>query len=349
MVYATGVYKCTEEGTTEEGITGAEGGKLVIVRITNMYDMQSTIKKMGILGIHTPSTTAITSKYSGLFRNYKYMKVLSCDIRLACASLLPADPLQVGVEAGQVSPADMMNPLLYRAVSNDTWNTVMNRLYATGSGYSGDVVRAFPNAWTSSNVTDTMAANIYYALLADDGWRKAMPQSGLSMTGLRPLVYQVVNNFGNTGGIGQTTGNSATQLDNVSATAPGGSSTNVSTAQTIRGSAIPMPRIPTVGNETGLPNNVPKTFVACLVIPPADLTVMYYRLVVSWTIEFQDVRPISDWATLSEIANIGSSSHYSAWSVSASKDLEKIDEDDDVEEVGFVDALNMSPKLVMEK
>lgn len=327
-----------------------------IVRISNMYDMSTTIKKMGIIGVHTPSRESIYRKYGGLYQNYKFMRVLSCDVKIACASMLPADPLQIGVEAGKISPADMMNPILYRAVTNDSWNTVINRIYATSGGQTADTIRAFDNAWGSTAVTDTQALNVYYALLSDDGWRKALPQAGLSMGGLKPLVYQVVNNFGNMGavGVGQGTapngGNTVASLDNGMATAPGGSSTNVSNlCATFRGHAMPMPRIPCMATESAAYNNVPKTFVACIVMPPADLTVMYYRLIVSWTIEFSDLCPMTDWKPLSAIADIGDAAHYSTWSVSSSKALEPLDKDDEVSEIGFVDAMNMAPELVMEK
>lgn len=166
-----------------------------------MYDMSTVQGKIGVIGVHTPDFVSIDRKWHGYFLNHRYFKIRSCTVKIACASNLPLDALGVGTSPGKVAPQDIMNPILYRAVSNETWNLFVSRLYSvSNSTASVDVnsVHAEPDAFPSFLGNQE---NLYYALLSSDEWKKAMPQAGLVMKGLRPLCYPVVSQFGN----GETT------------------------------------------------------------------------------------------------------------------------------------------------
>nr|WCR62179.1 MAG: capsid protein [Smacoviridae sp.] len=320
------------------------------VRISSMYDLQ-TSTKFGVIGVHTPTSGQILTKYDGLARNYKFMKLKKCSVKIACASVLPADPLQVGVTAGKISPADMMNPILYRAVSNDAWNDVVSRIYSPG--WTGDSADGLDDAF--SYLTAAASEKVYYSLLSSPGWRKVMPQQGLSVKGLRPLVHEVVSVFGNT-----LKGNMATAYaDRVTDDMVAGSTTGGNPAILVdknavfRGRTLPMPAIPTATltgttDSAGLDNGpaVPKTMVLAIVMPFSQLQVMYYRMIVTWDIVFFGLRPATE-ISISAAQSDGAYTRYTRWSVTSSKELES-DSDNVADSVGCVDALNMSPELKME-
>lgn len=367
MVYATGEYKCTEEGITEEGITGVEGGEMPTIRIAETYDLATTPNKLGLIGIHTPSADLIYKLYPGLYLNYKYVHVDSCDMAVACASVQPADPLQIGTEAGSIAPQDMFNPLLYRAVSNDAYNTVINRVYSTdyttlNPGGPGSVDG--PGTVGNAPFGSTNTIDHYYGLLGDSGWKKAMPQSGFAMTNLRPLVYTMVSNFGNTSSANYL---SAADIDSIGATGSNGVYASTQNRTPIfRGSVQPMPRIPTIlgqfnptfGTDGRISSistppiaSIPKTFVAVLVTPPAKQHVLYYRLRVVWTVTFTEPVSIVERGNLPTIQNVGVGTYTDYTGTVSAKSLEEVNSTTDSEQVTteMVDTVDVSADLIMQR
>lgn len=290
------------------------------IRIQETYDLSTAVNKMGLLGIHTPGYGLIKRLYPGFLMNYKYMRAVRCDLAIACASVQPADPLQIGTEAGSIAPQDLFNPILYRAVSTDSFNTILNRMYGLGdnligSGSVADSGSAGSDPWNGINSTD-----IYYALLSESGWAKAMPQAGFAMSNLVPLVYEVLNTFGNT-----LIPASSSSMNTIPFVQPGGGMSNGTTiATTFRGSPRPMPRIPTTagtntvdvsGEVFDLPASeqvgIPKTFVACIVMPPAKQHILYFRLKVVWTLEFTDTMSMNERATIGSLQANGAQTYAS--------------------------------------
>ena len=272
------------------------------VRITETYDLSTTVNKLGIIGIHTPSADQLLKMYPGLVRNYRKIALSGCDVTIACASMLPADPLQIGTEAGSIAPQDLFNPILYTAVSNDKMNTIQARIMAGTDIGLGSISTADING-------DNF--KIYYSLLADkDGWKKAMAQNGLQMTGLYPIVYEVLSNSGNPGAV---TYNAIGQ--EVSTDADLGF--NTTNKLLIRGNSKRMPAIPmhAFPNDPEAPGNLdawfPTTYVACVIMPPAKLHKLYYRMTVTWTYEFIDLIPITEYAYLAELETVGASAYAS--------------------------------------
>lgn len=318
----------------EEGIIGAAGDNMVTIRITETYDLSTAVNKIGLIGIHTPSVSLIEKLYPGFLTNYKWMKLERCDVACACASVQPADPLQVGTEAGDIAPEDLFNPILYRAVSTEGYNTIINRLYNYPSSERSVVTSGqvgsdpFPSI---SNQTD-----IYYSLLSESGWRKAMPQAGFAMTGLRPFVYPLESTFGNTNIRPEVTSGSANP-NSVTTTASDGDNIGSSNKGTMfRGSGHPMGRLPTsMGLNYGYYNSksevidhaeasqttvIPPTWCGAILMPPARLHRLYYRIRCSWTITFFDPISTIERMTLPRMNNLGATLlHASEYSVAASK------------------------------
>lgn len=298
---------------------------MVTVTVSETYDLSTKPNKMSLLGIHTPPLSFVRKMWPGLFLNFKMVKYLSCDISLACASVLPADPSQIGVEAGAIAPVDMLNPILFKAVSNESMSTLETRLAGMYPNSTEATVKGQSLVVTKDNATNLEDEfPVYYGLLSNrDGWRVAMPQQGLSMTDLVPLVFEKLYNNGTMSGA----------VENTSADVyPGLKSDGTIVAYqsyAVKGNARLMPAINTTVFPTGtlattnavpgytadhIPDSVdvggypavaqtvtplvPPTYVAAIVMPPSKLQTLYYRMVVRWKMEFSGLRPISeitDW------------------------------------------------------
>nr|WPR18603.1 MAG: capsid protein [Crogonang virus 155] len=331
------------------------------VKVTETYDLSTQTNKMGFVGIHTPDGRLVYNLWSGLFKNFRKYQFKSCDVTMACASMLPADPLQIGTEAGDIAPQDMFNPILYKAVSNDSMSNLLNRLYA--GRYAVDSSDVAQNSVVSQN-DETFGYNsdyevdqfaMYYGLLADTGgWKKAMPQAGLQMRGLRPLAFMMSTNQGQpsngllnpdlvwsnadvnsgTSSISSTSTPLVQQyirgptmrlppMDTYVYPAPasvsgtGATTTpmvtrgtlNTATALTQGSIKVPV----TSGNNAPIVPNLdtPDCFVAAIVLPPAKLNRLYYRMKVSWTIEFSGLRPDTDLTNWYGLALAGVQSYGS--------------------------------------
>lgn len=343
---------------------------MVTVRISETYDLSTKVGKLGIVGIHTPTGSLIDKLWPGLVLQYKKMRFAKCDVAMACASMLPADPLQIGVEAGSIAPQDMFNPILYKAVSNDSMSNILAYLM----GAAAEPALDFPNVDKgsivdindsdfSSSGTDPSTSydqfKMYYGLLADsDNWRKAMPQSGLTMNNLYPLVYQVIHPYGMNnrgtipsendwqGGVGRETRfitgdrvDVPTEHKNVDTKAPySGADWN------LRGPAMRMPAFDTKyfsqtvtanivpsGNGANVSSGagaIPPAYVGLIVLPPAKLNQLYYRLKVTWSIEFTGLHSMADigaWDTVEAIGGLAFGTDYADQSAAMTANTAMVD------------------------
>lgn len=335
----------------------------MIVRVSETYDLSTKPEKMGLLGIHTPNGRLVYEMWKGFFQNYRKMKFVGCDVAMACASMLPADPLQIGVEAGDIAPQDMFNPILYKAVSNDSMSNLLNKIYAAGgvldastwlnkNSVSSENTPAF--GYSSTQDVDQFA--MYYGLLSDtSGWKKAMPQAGLQMKGLVPLTFSLLATQGQpsvSGSLGISSLYYPGDGDNSEDTKIISRATTM--GRYMRGDTRRMPSVDTMvmtydgfsnnsealgvypANNSGsgpvvgsnfiltpsepgranstliVPNlDVPNCFVAAIVLPPAKLNRLYYRLKVTWSIEFSGPRPLTDLTNWYGLALVGTHSYGS--------------------------------------
>jgi len=369
------------ESTYLEGPTGAgiTGDFMVSVKVSETYDLSTQVNKMGIVGIHTPVGTLVERMWSGLVRQYGKFRYKSCNVAMACASMLPADPLQVGVEAGSIAPQDMFNPILYKAVSNATMDTFLQFIqgqanFLTGSSSGTSVNRGSiiglndPNFKSNASTPAPVDQfSMYYGLLSDPkGWKKAMPQQGLVMSNLKPLVYNVVSNYGlnMAGGPGVTGApkddvksnqyfgaywNDATSPVDEEFIVSYPNETSGSTTQAglpsvtqFRGRSQPMPFVNTKFFPSGVNNSdgsmitetestnkdatlqsnvgrVPPVYVGLIVLPPAKLNQLYYRIKVTWTIEFAELQSnlaVSNWQGIAKFGNLSYATDYATQSAS---------------------------------
>lgn len=330
----------------------------VTVTIRETYDLSTATDKMGLLAVHTPSVNLIKKLYPGLLLSYKYMRADSCDIALASASLLPADPLQVGTETGEIAPQDLFNPILYRTVSTDSFNTIMNRTYGMdrlgGMGSVSDSAQEGSNPWNYNN-----SSGVYYSLLSESGWKKAMPQTGLVMRNVVPFVYEILNTFGNTNLTGLMS-----NFNVINTVSANGSVVNSTVASVFRGRAHPMPRIPTIGGlddstaqsdtsnwqiPVGTANEIPKVPCIVIVMPPAKLHKLFFRMTVSWRITFSEVCSTIERATLPLMHNTGAYLHVSNYSEdSSSAKSEYMDDSSMTTKTDMVDTVDVDANMIMQ-
>ena len=69
-----------------------------------------------------------------------------------------------------------------------------------------------------------------------------------------------------------------------------------------------------------------------VIMPPAKLTTMYYRLVVRWTLEFSEIRSqteINGWTGLTEVGQTTYHSDYATQSKMMSKKADLADSSDE--------------------
>lgn len=334
---------------------------MVSVTVSETYDLSTQVNKMGVVGIHTPTGSLVDKLWGGLTAQYKKFRFAKCDVAMACASVLPADPLQVGIEAGEIAPQDMFNPILYRAVSNDSLSNILSYIIGLGAAggdgttsvdvNQGSVVSASTPGFKLGDA-ELDQQKMYYGLLADSsGWRKAMPQAGLAMKGLYPLVYQVVSNFGSNSFVGSATSvlpdgkGGATDVNvlddghDPSGYVVNSNAVSAIPSHRIRGPSMRMPFIDTVtyvnsgfkdtnitfpSNAANVASNtgkMPPCYVGLIVLPPAVQNKLYYRLKVTWTIEFVGLRSLTDtvsWPALETIGDIAYGTDYAAQSQSMS-------------------------------
>lgn len=305
---------------------------MVTVSISETYDLSTKVNKMTVIGIHTPKKDLIQKTYPGLCMNCRYFRIKSVDVTLATAQQLPLGVDQIGLDTDKIRPQDMMNPILYKATSNDSFSTLEARLqgllYQTSLGsvqleppLKGTM--AFAEDDNSTLIADEH--NVYYSLLSNrDGWKMSPVQNGVRMKGLVPLVFEKWYTNGENY-IGASQGGDLAPILTDSIT-DGVRSTGVVPVQSVglRGRPHPMPRINTAyitsagdssgtqasGMGNGAPRNsqiqmpdVPPVMLGCIILPPATATtgIIYYRMVTRAYIEFTDVRPITEITTFAQM------------------------------------------------
>lgn len=315
---------------------------MVVVKVRETYDLHTIRNKMSVIAIHTPDPDIIKRNWSGLLMNCKFYRPLSADVTIACASMQSADPLQVGTVEGEIAPEDLFNPILYKAVTNESFSLLEARVLAMNNE-----VTSVETAGNTARIDSDGATpfeddfSTYYGLLSDaHGWRHANPQVGLSMTGLRPLVHEVLTNFGMANMVNAT--NTLESLRVPQNTVSGGGTQTVA-PRFMRGNAKPMPRIPctsfaaantSVAAGFAIPENISvnnqtivnslRTVVAAICIPPSRLHELYYRMVVEWSIEFSEIRTLSEIAGWAALSNLGDATHFSDYSFGESKVVDNV-------------------------
>lgn len=299
---------------------------------TETYDLNTAIGEMSILGIHTPQADSLKRMFKGFFAQYKKYRILGCNFSMQCASQMSLDPLQLGFEGGVADPRDILNPILFKACTGESLNLLLNMAYNKGLNVSN--APASDNRTGSLNQVITEDSNdlrAYYALLADDSFRREHPMKGLVVSGLKPMVHKVVTTqpFRWTGTGGDSIpgrpylmgGQAPEYFGGISGS--GGVSTLTNSSVFVSNGITPMPALDTAVEQNvnfaknsteenvSLPanwfiNNVPRVYMGVIVLPPSILVRLFYRLTMVWHIEFYDFRPAFELGTIGNNMLVGS-------------------------------------------
>lgn len=321
------------------------------VKMTETYDLSTKTNKMGMIAIHTPSMDTVSRMWSGLCQNFRKIRMVGADVVLACASMLPADPLQVGTEAGDIAPQDMFNPILYTAVSNDSFGTLQTRLYSLG--YFNGTQSASVD-YDADPLPDTVDNwGVYYSLLASPGFRKAMPTRGLEMNHLVPIVHTVTTNVMSDYRTNPSASTGSEYLVHTWEKSDGALAAKNIASAVIKGPSMRMPAIPTMywntqNNNTEQfgstiqmsPADIPATYVGCIIMPPAKLHKLYYRMSVTWHFEFIDLCPNTERSTLANLEYEGLNRFYYTDYADQSSKMEKV--------TNMVDTIGFEAEKIME-
>lgn len=334
---------------------------MVFVKVRETYDLHTVQNKMTVISIHTPKPDIIKRNFPGLLMQCKTYRPVSADVKVACASVLPLDPLGVGTGSGDVAPEDVFNPILYKAMSNKGMSQLearINYLSLNQASLTPDVVGAQADVEVDNTTDEADEFNVYYGLLSDThGWRHAHPQQGLEMKSLRPLVYDLLFNIGDSTAPINPAGSWYTPT-------PKDDGTTVQIPpRAVLGQAHPMPWMPCTlwsGNssvqKTGFVDSVnaeqtiPYLNVVCgaIIVPPSRLHELFYRMVVEWTIEFSSIRSIIEITDFPEgLAYFGSSQHFQNYSYSSAKKAITGDEDSILDNDSCMVSANVDINKVM--
>lgn len=288
------------------------------------YDINTIQNELSILAIHTPQSKTLKRFFHGFYEQYKKMKVLGCNFKIACASKQDLDPTLVGFEEGQIDPRDVMNPLLFKACTGEGINALLDQIYNAGEAIA-PVGIASGHSIDQHVDGDATALKAYYSLLADESFRKAHPQAGMTVMGLKPMVHKVVTTqpfkwevarsdrpaIGGTSDISSNTGAQAFGFGGQSGsyndmTDPVNPSVFVSNGITdMPWLDTAFSKVCTFVDGSGqsqevrkaylLQQNIPRVYMGALVLPPSTGSQnLYFRISVVWHILFKDFRMAQD-------------------------------------------------------
>lgn len=277
-----------------------------------IYDVNTVSNSVSVIGIHTPVGAKPRQMLSGFFTQFRKYKYSGCSVVATPAQRLGLNLAQLSTEAGAsaVNPKDVFNPILVRGCHGDNLNSALNSIYkgsfeSEGSSLGKDdfgdsVVPAGGLTWEA----------MYYRMLQDPSFKKFSTSSGLKLSGLHPLVYNVATNH-------QIMPNSSTYGAYVGQVVPGtGSDGELGFDNTMAGGVsngegtvvtkfpqFMTNRLQSLGwmdtrqlfnSSTGSPEPafsvLPKIFMTCIILPPAlsDSIVTSMRFVVTHYFEFKE-------------------------------------------------------------
>lgn len=273
---------------------------------TETYDLKTVAGKMGIIGVHTPTSNALKKMFKGFFEQYKKVKINSVDIAGVCASAQSLTPGEIGLTEGLTDPRDVLNPILFKACTGENLNLLLDRIYgSTGSDF-GSMHRI--------ETADSDDINAYYTMLADDSFRKFHPQGGVRVSDLKPFVHHVTTTQPFKWQNGPDT--SSSQLGSTPNPVIGGAyakgfggsdgTSNASPSVFVSSGLEPMPWLETTYEgtitdistqpesttlATVLAASIPKCYCGVFILPPCILQPLYFRWSFMWHISFKDFRP----------------------------------------------------------
>lgn len=165
---------------------------MIKATVTEIYDMNTHIGALGLIGIHTPRTDLLFKHLSGLFMQFKRWKYNGARFSLIPAAQLPADIAGVSLEGGDqtVDPRDVFNPILHKGFTGESLGAFLDKYLDPGSlrGPSLDYTIGESGGIIPDSVDQQTA---YYQMLTQGGFKKMAPMGAIRNQKIYPMVYDL--------------------------------------------------------------------------------------------------------------------------------------------------------------
>lgn len=167
----------------------------VMASYQEVIDVSTVPGKVGIFGVHTPDTIKPIKMLEGFYRQFRQMKYIGCTVKVQPAATLPADPLSVSYEAGEVAtdPRDLLNPIMVKGCHGETMNNALDVIFKDNAQSLGTSIDRYEYDWEQvGDVPVGIGDGMYYSALSDPSFRKYSVLQPFGLNGLHPLVHKVV-------------------------------------------------------------------------------------------------------------------------------------------------------------
>lgn len=285
-----------------------------------IYDLSTKPGTLSVIGIHTPTGNKPYQMLEGFFRQFKKFKYNGITkMVLQPAAQLPADPLQVSLEAGEnLDPRDLLNPIMFHGCHGTDINSALNVVYKK-SGFnfqtnSTDTIDLSMFATVEGDVYPSVVVeNMYYSALSDPSFAKFGVQEVIQLGPLVPLVHRV-NASMYFGPYGTSQNNVFVPSSGNTATVNGGSMvpqvwngvsdvsagsysstpstqnffTNGMTELSWMPTRTPVPMNGSDENTNAVTTALPRLYMGVLIMPPSYNQRLFYRCVITHSFTFSD-------------------------------------------------------------
>lgn len=282
-------------------------------RYQEIYDINTVSNEVSIIAIHSPVGSKPRIMLEGFFKQFRKYKYKGCSVVGTPAQRLGLQMTDITVEAGSsgVNPKDVFNPALVRGCHGDNLNAALNSIYRGAFGQGGSSMDKSDYSASVHPVDGITWEQMYYRMLQDPSFKKFNLSSGIKMSGLHPMIYNVASNhqimpnenYPNVGKLTPGTGNDGEiGFDNSTYAAVPTGNEYPSTAGNYP--QLMTNRLQSLGwldtrqliNSTGSSNGapaftvLPKIFMAVIVLPPAlsASVVTSMRFVITHYFEFKE-------------------------------------------------------------
>lgn len=312
----------------------------VTAKYQEIYDINTVSNEVSVIGIHTPTGNKPRALLAGHFLQYRKFKYKGCSVVGTPAQRLGLQMTDISVEAGTsgVNPKDVFNPALVRGCHGDNLGAALNSIYKGSFENEGSSMGLDQHSTSVVPSAGISWEQMYYRMLQDPSFKKFNLSSGIKLSGLHPMIYNVASNHqimpneytpfpgslipDDDGALNITADTMGAVPDGV-----GGSSKIYPQLMTNRLQSLGwMDTKQVLNSQYGNPpatnqpvyTAMPKIFMACIILPPAlsANVVTSMRFVITHYFEFKEFN--------TSLTLEGASEYYD-WLSNVSKDGKKND------------------------
>lgn len=160
-----------------------------------IYDIQTVSDKVSIIAIHTPTGAKPRQMLSGFFTQFRKYKYDGCSVVGTPAQRLGLSTPQLSTAAGNamVNPKDVFNPALVRGCHGDNLGAALNSIYKGSFQNEGSALGKDEFGTSVVPAGGLTWEQMYYRMLQDPSFKKFSLNSGIKLSGLHPMIYNVAS------------------------------------------------------------------------------------------------------------------------------------------------------------